>query len=79
MRKATLMVALGLAVMAGACKKTADGGVEVEKPVVGVQKDTVHPPTVQVGTDTHTVAVPKVEVRKDSAKVVTPTVSVKKP
>jgi hypothetical protein len=60
-----------------ACKKTANGDYEVQKPVIGTTTDTVHPPSVQVGTDTHTVTTPKVEVKKDSTRVVTPKVTVK--
>jgi len=60
-----------------ACKKTGDGEYQVEKPVVGTtQTDTIHTPTIQVGTETTTVAVPKVKM--DSAKIKTPTISVKK-
>jgi hypothetical protein len=50
-----------------ACKKTGDGEYQVEKPVVGTQTDTIHTPTVDVGTDTAKVAVPKGEVKKDTA------------
>jgi len=59
-----------------ACKKTGDGEYQVEKPVVGTQTDTIHTPTVQVGSETTTVAVPKVKM--DSAKIKTPTITVKK-
>jgi hypothetical protein len=59
-----------------ACKKTGDGEYQVEKPVVGTQTDTIHTPTIEVGTDTTTVAVPKVKM--DSAKIKTPTITVKK-
>ncbi|MEP6690803.1 MAG: hypothetical protein ABJD07_06575, partial [Gemmatimonadaceae bacterium] len=66
------------ALAVGACKKTDDGGIEVQKPVVGTVTDTVHPPQITVGTDTHTVVVPKIEMKKETTTVVTPKVSVKK-
>jgi len=59
-----------------ACKKTGEGQYQVEKPVIGTQTDTIHTPTIDVGTETTTVAVPKVKM--DSAKIKTPTVTLKK-
>lgn len=79
MKKLAVAVALVAAASLTACKKTGEGEYEVQKPVVGVQTDTVHTPSVEVGTDTHTVTTPKVEVKKDSTKIVTPKVTVKKP
>ena len=77
MRK-LLAVAI-LAVSITACKKTENGDLEVQKPVVGTVTDTLNVPSVNVTTDSATVAVPKVEVKKDSAHIKIPTVTVKKP
>ena len=76
MRK-LLAVAI-LAVSITACKKTAGGDLEVEKPVVGTVTDTLNVPSVEVTTDSATVAVPKVEVKKDSATIKVPKVEVKR-
>lgn len=63
-----------LAMSATACKRTDNqGGMEVEKPVVGFQKDTIHTPTV--GVETATVKVPTVHT--EDKKIVVPTI--KKP
>jgi hypothetical protein len=71
------VVAAALAVVSiSACKKTGEGQYQVEKPVIGTQTDTIHTPTLDVGTQTTTVAVPKVKM--DSAKIKTPTITVKK-
>jgi hypothetical protein len=77
--KAAVAVALVAVASLAACKKTGEGEYEVQKPVVGVQTDTVHTPTVDVGTDTTKVVTPKVEVKKDTTTIVTPKVTVKKP
>ena len=79
MRGITIALVFGAALTA--CSKTSEGDLEVQKPVVGTQTDTVNLPKlpdVDVKTDTATVAVPKVEVKKDSAKIVVPKVEVKK-
>ena len=75
-RKFAAVAAVLAVVSISACKKTAPGEYEVQKPVVGTQTDTIHTPTLEVGTDTAKVAVPKVEVKKDSATVKVPTVKV---
>jgi hypothetical protein len=75
-RKLAAVAAVMAVVSISACKKTGDGEYQVEKPVVGTQTDTIHTPTIEVGTDTTTVAVPKVKM--DSAKIKTPTITVKK-
>lgn len=75
-----LGLAVGVAVLliAGtACRKTAEGEYEVQKPVVGTTTDTVHTPTVETGTARDTVNVPKVHTEKKEVTV--PTVKVKKP
>ena len=76
-------IAVALAIVAltslAACKKTADGGYEVQKPVIGTTTDTVHPPSVEMGKETTKVVTPKVEVRKETTTVVTPKATVKKP
>lgn len=78
MRKFAVVAAVVAAVSISACKKTAPGEYEVQKPVIGTETDTIHTPTVQVGTDTAKVAVPRVEVKKDTTLVKVPTVKVKK-
>jgi len=75
-RKVAVIAAVLAIVSVSACKKTGEGEYQVEKPVLGTQTDTIHTPTVDVGTQTTTVAVPKVVM--DSAKIKTPTVKVKK-
>lgn len=74
-----LCVAVVLAPLATACKKTGEGEYEVQKPVVGTQTDTIHTPVVKAGMESTTVAVPKVEVHKDSATIKVPKVEIKKP
>ena len=69
MNRAAVAVALAAVASLAACKKTGEGEYEVQKPVVGVQTDTIHTPSVEVGTDTHKVVTPKVEVKKDSATI----------
>ncbi|MEO8910346.1 MAG: hypothetical protein ABI408_08975 [Gemmatimonadaceae bacterium] len=76
MRKLAAVAAIVAVVSISACKKTGEGQYQIEKPVIGTQTDTIHTPTVQMGTDTTTVAVPKVVM--DSAKIKTPTITVKK-
>ncbi|SRR6266699_3354941 len=75
-RKFAVVAAVLVAGSISACKKTAPGEYEVQKPVIGTQTDTIHTPTFQVGTETTKVAVPKVEVKKDTTAVKVPTVKV---
>ena len=77
MRKLTTLLALGALVAVGACNKTGEGEYEVQKPVVGTETDTVHTPTVDVGSTKDTINVPKVTTEKKEVTV--PTVDVKKP
>ncbi|HEU4563245.1 MAG TPA: hypothetical protein VFS05_01305 [Gemmatimonadaceae bacterium] len=53
---------LALAALA-ACKKTGEGEYEVQKPVIGLETDTVHVPQVEVKKDTHVVVTPDVKVK----------------
>jgi hypothetical protein len=76
-RKVTLAVAVAALWTLSACKKTADGTYEVQKPVVGTETDTVHTPTVETGTVKDTVNVPTVKTEKK--EVTLPKVEVKKP
>jgi hypothetical protein len=62
-RKLAVVAAVLAAVSISACKKTGDGEYQVEKPVIGTQTDTIHTPTIQVGTDTALVKVPTVKVK----------------
>ncbi|HJP57360.1 MAG TPA: hypothetical protein VJ847_10070 [Gemmatimonadales bacterium] len=77
MRKLTAVLALSALVATSACRKTGEGEYEVQKPVVGTQTDTVHTPTVDVGTTKDTINVPKVTTEKKEVTV--PTVDVDKP
>ncbi len=76
MRKLAVVAAAMAIVSISACKKTGEGEYQVEKPVIGTQTDTIHTPTIDVGTNTTTVAVPKIVT--DSAKIKTPKVTIKK-
>ena len=69
MRKASLIAALAIISVAGACKKTGEGEYQVKTP------------DVEVSADTHTVQTPTVETgtRKDTVITTTPTVDVKTP
>jgi hypothetical protein len=75
-RKLAVVAAAMAIVSISACKKTGEGEYQVEKPVIGTQTDTIHTPTIDVGTNTTTVAVPKIVT--DSAKIKTPKVTIKK-
>jgi len=70
------VLAVALAAVAG-CRKTGEGQYEVDKPVIGTEKDTVTTPSVDVGTRKDTVTVPTVETKKKEVRV--PTVDVEKP
>ena len=72
---------LALAILAAsitACKKTDQGDLEVEKPVVGTVTDTLNVPSVDVTTDTAKVTVPDVDIKKDTANIKVPKVEIKK-
>jgi hypothetical protein len=61
-----------LALSVAGCKRTDNqGGVEVDKPVVGFQKDTIHTPTI--GTETTTVRVPTVHT--EDKKIIVPKIN----
>jgi hypothetical protein len=76
MRK--VIIALAIAATLGACKKTGEGQYEVDKPVVGTQKDTINTPSVDVGTKVDTISTPTVGTTKDTLIVDRPTVGTKK-
>jgi hypothetical protein len=76
-RKLTLAVAIAAAWTLTGCKKTGEGQYEVQKPVIGTEKDTVNTPTVETGTVKDTITVPKVTTEKKEVEV--PKVEVKKP
>lgn len=79
MRKFIVASVLAAAAVTGACSGTGkEGQVEVNKPVVGVEKDTVAVPTVDVGTKTDTINTPVVGTTKDTLIVDRPTVGTKK-
>ena len=78
MRKVLILAILAASITA--CKKTKEGDLEVEKPVVGTVTDTLNVPSVDVTTDTAKVTVPNVDVdvHKDTANIKIPKVEVKK-
>ena len=67
-----------LAVSVTACSKTADGDLEVEKPVVGTVTDTLNVPTVEIGTDTTAVVTPDIDIKKDTTRIKTPNIKIKR-
>lgn len=73
-------LAASLAIMAlVACRKTEDGDVEVDKPVVRTEKDTVIVDRPVLGTEKDTIHTPDVEVgtTKDTVEITRPTVRVR--
>ena len=76
MRKVLVLAILAASITA--CKKTSEGDLEVEKPVVGTVTDTLNVPSVDVTTDTAKVVVPDVDINKDTASIKVPKVEVKK-
>ena len=77
MRTLTAAIILGGAALMAGCEKTGEGEYEVQKPVVGVETDTVNTPTVDVGTTKDTITVPTVETEEKEVKL--PTVDVDPP
>lgn len=77
MRNITLAVAFAAVWTLSGCKKTGEGQYEVEKPVIGTEKDTINTPTVETGTVKDTINVPTVKTEKKEVTV--PKVEVKKP
>ncbi len=77
MRRITILTMAALMLAPAACKRTANGDVEYEKPVVGTQTDTMNVPQVEVSKDTATITTPDVDVKKDTTKVTVPKVKVK--
>jgi hypothetical protein len=57
MRTMALMALAATAITLAGCKKTGEGEYEVQRPTVGTTTDTVHTPTVEMGTKTDTVIV----------------------
>lgn len=78
MRRAMMMTLGLLAVAIAGCEKKGSGMYEVQRPVVGTVTDTIHTPTVSVGSRKETVSVPTVKVTKDSATISVPKISVHK-
>jgi len=67
-RSSILAVALVMGVaLTAACKKTAEGEYEVQRPVVGTETDTVQTPSVDVGTQQDTVVITTPTVDVDAA------------
>jgi hypothetical protein len=79
MRKKTLLLAAVSVIALGACKRTADGDVVVNRPSdvdVKTTQDTLHMPTVTTRTDT--INAPVVGVQKETLVVNKPVVGTRK-
>lgn len=79
MRKSTLLLAAASAIALGACGRTSDGDVVVNRPSdveVKTTKDTLHMPTMTTRTDT--INAPVVGVQKETLIVNKPVVGTKK-
>ena len=71
MRKHTLLLAAASAIALGACSRTSDGDVVIDRPSsINTTKDTLHMPTVTTRTDT--INAPVVGVQKDTVVVSKP-------
>lgn len=76
MRTRTALLAIAAVVALGACEKTEDGGIVVEKPTIGTTTDTVHPPTI--GTRIDTITTPTIGTKPETLIVNKPVVGTKK-
>jgi hypothetical protein len=78
MRKLSLLLAAASAITLGACSRTKDGDVVVDRPDVDVSttKDTLNMPTV--GTRTDTINAPVMGVQKETLVVNKPVVGTEK-
>jgi len=79
MGKYTLLLAAASAFALGACKRTADGDVVVDRPsdvTVKTTQDTLHMPTMTTRTDT--INSPVVGVQKETLVVNKPVVGTEK-
>jgi len=76
-RTLTATIIFGGAALLAGCEKTGEGEYEVQKPVVGVETDTVNTPSVDVGTTKDTISVPTVETEEREVEL--PTVDVDPP
>lgn len=74
MRKTFLATAAIALFGVTACERTNDRAVEVERPVVETERDTVRFPTVDAGTVVDTIEVPTIgtdtiEIRRPSVRI----------
>ena len=79
MRKYTLLLAAASTLALGACKRTQDGDVVVDRPsdiTVKTTQDTLHMPTMTTRTDT--INAPVVGVQKETLIVNKPVVGTQK-
>ena len=79
MRKQALLLAAASAIALGACSRTSDGDVVVNRPSdidVKTTKDTLHMPTITTRTDT--INSPVVGVQKETLVVNKPVVGTEK-
>lgn len=79
MRNLFMLTALAMSLTA--CNKTGDGEYEVDRPVVGTEKDTIIVDKPVVGTVKDTIRTPTVDVgtTEDTIIVKRPTVDVDRP
>lgn len=72
----TLLAAAAIAAL-GACSKTKEGDLVVDKPVgIETTKDTLHPPTI--GTKTDTINTPTMGTKPETLIVQKPVIGTKK-
>jgi hypothetical protein len=77
MRTRTILLATLSLAAVGACSKTKEGDVVVDKPVgIETQKDTLHMPTV--GTKTDTINTPAVGTKTETLIVKKPVMTTQK-
>ena len=75
MTKLFIAAAVLVPVLAG-CKKTGENEYEVDRPVVGVEKDTIRTPDVDVRMEDRQVEVPDVDVKRDTTTIKVPDIDV---
>ena len=72
----TLLAAAAIATL-GACSKTKEGDLVVDKPIgIETTKDTLHPPTI--GTKTDTINTPTMGTKPETLIVQKPVIGTKK-
>jgi hypothetical protein len=75
MTKLFIAAVILVPVLAG-CKKTGEGEYEVDKPVIGMQKDTIHTPDIDASMKEKQVEVPDIDVKRDTATIKVPDIDI---